>query len=275
MSPGDAVNDAKTKNPENTTQPQSAFKSMATSESNTLYLSKKTFDIPLLKDNGSNYTAWKFCQTTVLCLHGLLTIANGTEKKPKPLMGADALIASKVAEHQKLIDQWDKRNNKAFAQIAMNMDDGAMAEVIKTLGAHEAWKHMIKQWEGKGMQSLSFLFQQLMSTKIEEEEDLTTAFNNIQLLTSKMKTLGKPISNLMLAQVLMNALPPSYAIISSVVSTSNQGSTVTSDMVIEAAYAKEKWRKAGVGVVDTINTTEFIPIFSNLNKVEQTTFSIT
>ncbi|KAF8675472.1 Reverse transcriptase (RNA-dependent DNA polymerase), partial [Rhizoctonia solani] len=28
-------------------------------------------------------------------------------------------------------------------------------------------------------------------------------------------------------------------------------------------------------VVDTINTTEFIPIFSNLNKVERTTFSIT
>ncbi|KAF8682958.1 Reverse transcriptase (RNA-dependent DNA polymerase) [Rhizoctonia solani] len=229
MSPGDAVNDAKTENPENTTQPQSAFKSMATSESNTSYLSKKTFNIPLLKDNGSNYTAWKFCQTTVLRLRGLLTIANGTEKKPEPLTGADALIAT-------------------FAQIAMNMDNGAMAEVIETLGAHEAWKRVIKQWEGKGMQSLSFLFQQLMSTKIEEEEDLTTAFNNIQSLTSKMKTLGEPISNLMLAQVLMNALPPSYAIISSVVSTSNQGSTVTSDMVIEAAYAEEKRRKAGVGL---------------------------
>ncbi|KAF8689764.1 gag-polypeptide of LTR copia-type, partial [Rhizoctonia solani] len=248
MSPGDAVNDAKTKNPENTTQPQSAFKSMATSESNTSYLSKKTFNIPSLKDNGSNYTAWKFCQTTVLCLRGLLTIANGTEKKPKPLTGADALIASKVAEHQKLIDRWDKCNNKAFVQIAMNMDNGAMAEVIKTLGAHEAWKRVIKQWEGKGMQSLSFLFQQLMSTKIEEEEDLTTAFNNIQLLTSKMKTLGKPISNLMLAQVLMNVLPPSYAIISSVVSTLNQGSTIMSDMVIKAMYAKEKQRKAGVGL---------------------------
>ncbi|KAF8692843.1 hypothetical protein RHS03_08527, partial [Rhizoctonia solani] len=130
----------------------------------------------------------------------------------------------------------------------MNMDNSAMAEVIETLGVHEAWKRVIEQWEGNGMQSLSFLFQQLMSTKIKEEEDLTTAFNNIQLLTLKMKTLGKPISNLMLAQVLMNVLPPSYAIISSVVSTLNQGSTVTSDMVIKAAYAKEKQCKAGVGL---------------------------
>ncbi|KAF8748810.1 hypothetical protein RHS01_10534 [Rhizoctonia solani] len=120
---------------------------MATSESNTSYLSKKTFDIPSLKDDGSNYTAWKFCQTTVLRLRGLLTIANGTEKKPEPLTGADALIASKVAEHQKLIDQWDKRNDKAFAQTAMNMDDGAMAEVIETSGAHEAWKRVIERWK--------------------------------------------------------------------------------------------------------------------------------
>jgi hypothetical protein len=32
------------------------------------YLSKKAYDIPLLKDDGSNYTTWKFCQTTVLRL---------------------------------------------------------------------------------------------------------------------------------------------------------------------------------------------------------------
>ncbi|KAJ1304232.1 hypothetical protein OPQ81_005396 [Rhizoctonia solani] len=71
----------------------------------------------------------------------------------------------------------------------------------------------------QGQQSLSFLYQQLMSAKIEEEEDLMNGFNNIKSTVSKIKTLGETVSDFLLAQIIMNALPSSYAIVSTIIQT--------------------------------------------------------
>jgi hypothetical protein len=98
------------------------------------------------------------------------------------------------------------------------------------------------------MQSLSFLYQQLTTFKIEEDEDLTMGFNNLHTITTKMKMPGKPMSDLMLVQIMMCALLPSYAIVSTVIQTSNQHGSISSDTVIKAALAKEERRKKGVGL---------------------------
>jgi hypothetical protein len=111
-----------------------------------------------------------------------------------------------------------QRDEDAYTQIVLSMEDGAMGEVIETTLAHEGWMRIIECWEGKGMQSLSFLYQQLTRTEIED--DLTTGFSNLHTIASKMKTLGKPVSDLMLTHIMMNVLPPSYSIVSAVIQTS-------------------------------------------------------
>jgi hypothetical protein len=87
-----------------------------------------------------------------------------------------------------------------------------------------------------------------MTTKIEEDEDLTTGFNNLWAITAKMKTLGKPVSNLMLAQIMMCMLPPSYAIVSTVIQTSNQHRLILSNTIVKTALAEEEHCKKGVGL---------------------------
>ncbi|CCO30981.1 hypothetical protein RSOLAG1IB_12702 [Rhizoctonia solani AG-1 IB] len=215
--------------------------------SNNDYSSKKTYEIPQLKGDGSNYTAWKFRQEIVLGLRGLIEIAEGTDEPPEQLTEAEAREDSKVSGYQDQLAKWKKRDREAYAQITLNMEDEAMADVMRTRTARDAWKKVIERWEGKGVQSLSFLYQQLTTAKIEEDEDIATAFNNIRSLAKKMETLGEPISDLMLAQMMMTALPPSYSVVTSVIQTTNQASAVNPDMVQDTVLAEEERRRKGSG----------------------------
>ncbi|GAB1527327.1 hypothetical protein RhiTH_010502 [Rhizoctonia solani] len=63
-----------------------------------------------------------------------------------------------------------------------------------------------------------------------------------------MKTLREPISDLMMAQIMMNALPPTYAIVNTVIQTTNQASAVTPLMVKEATLKEEEHCKNSTGL---------------------------
>ncbi|KAJ1301781.1 hypothetical protein OPQ81_009010 [Rhizoctonia solani] len=185
---------------------------------------------------------------TVLRLCNLIGLIKGTDLKPKPLTEDEAKESVKVSDHVELVKKWTTQNNDAHAQIVLSMDNGALAEVMETTTAYKAWMHIVEHWEGKGMQSLTFLYHQLTTMKIEEDEDLTMGFNNLCSIALKMKTLGEPISNLMLAQIFMKALPASYAIMSTVISSANQNLPIMSDQVIKAATTEEECHKQGVGL---------------------------
>ncbi|CCO37217.1 Retrovirus-related Pol polyprotein from transposon TNT 1-94 Includes: RecName: Full=Protease [Rhizoctonia solani AG-1 IB] len=176
----------------------------------------------------------------------LLSIATGAEPAPVALTTEEAKDSAKVSKQVERMAKWKQRDDEAFLQITLNMEDSVMNNIVDTTSANKAWTRIVERWEGKGMQSLCFLYQQLMSTKIKEEEDLTTGFNLIKSTVSKIKTLRESISDFLLAQIIMNALPPSYAIVSTVIQTSTQQAAITSNAVCEAALQEEEhWRKGG------------------------------
>ncbi|KAJ1299274.1 hypothetical protein OPQ81_002679 [Rhizoctonia solani] len=72
-----------------------------------------------------------------------------------------------------------------------------------------------------------------------------------------MKTLGEPVSDLMLAQIFMKALPASYVIVSTVISSVSQNSTVSSDQVVKATTTEEEHRKQGVGLTAMFSQASF------------------
>jgi hypothetical protein len=162
------------------------------------------------------------------------------------LTDAETRDEVKVQERAWEIEKWSWRDQEAHAQITLAMADGVLADVVETTTVHEAWMRVIERWEGKGMQSLSFLYQQLTTTKIEEDEDLTMGFNSLCAIATKKKTLSEPVSDLMLAQIMMCVLPPSYAVVSTVIQTSNQHRSISSDTVVKATLAEEERRKKGV-----------------------------
>lgn len=212
------------------------FSTMASINHNS---SKKNYELPLLKIDGSNYNTCKCHQMMVLWLCGLLKVVLGTNKLPEPISVDDAKDLSLITTHADAVAKWSMWDKDAFAQVTLNMDNGAMIDMMETTSAHEAWTWVIKCWEGKGMQLLSFLNQQLTNTRIKEEDNITEGLNNLHLIVSKMKTLGELISDAMLAQVMINVLPPTYTIVNTIIQTSNQHTTIPPDIVFKAAIAEE------------------------------------
>jgi len=48
----------------------------------TMKTSSRLYDIPILKENGTNFQTWKYQICTVLDIRGLLNIAEGKEQRP-------------------------------------------------------------------------------------------------------------------------------------------------------------------------------------------------
>ncbi|KAJ1300249.1 hypothetical protein OPQ81_005078 [Rhizoctonia solani] len=135
MSP--TTTDSKSTSAEETKTDIRSYSMMQSTENS--YLSKKTYEIPLLKDDGSNYTAWKFQQMTVLHMRKLLMLTSGTDKQPTTLSGNDAQDEEKIKAYKETYAKWKQCDDEAFSQIMLNMEDGVMADVVNMTSAHKAW----------------------------------------------------------------------------------------------------------------------------------------
>jgi len=83
----------------------------------TMKTSSRLYDIPILKENGTNFQTWKYWICTVLDICRLLNIAEGKEQHPSQIlvtgMGDDATKAHAVQIEK--IKDWDCRNKEAKA----------------------------------------------------------------------------------------------------------------------------------------------------------------
>ena len=108
------------------------------------------YDIPILKENGTNFQTWKYWICTVLDIHGLLNIAEEKEQCPSQIpvtgMGNDAAKAH-VAQIEK-IEDWDCCNKEAKAQITLTLSNEPLSGVIHAVSAADAWNKLNYRYEG-------------------------------------------------------------------------------------------------------------------------------
>jgi len=103
--------------------------------------SSHLYDIPILEENSTNFQMWKYQICTVLDICGLLNIAEEKEQRSSQIlvtgMGDDAAKAH-AAQIEK-IEDWDRRNKEAKAQITLTLSDEPLSGVIHTVSAANAW----------------------------------------------------------------------------------------------------------------------------------------
>jgi len=116
----------------------------------TMKTSSYLYDIPILKENGTNFQMWKYRICTVLDIRGLLNIAEGKEQHPSQTlvtgMGNDAAKAH-AAQIEKTED-WDHRNKEAKAQITLTLSDEPLSGVIHAVSTADAWDKLNHRYEG-------------------------------------------------------------------------------------------------------------------------------
>jgi len=98
------------------------------------------YDIPILKENGTNFQTWKYRICTVLNIRGLLNIAEEKEQRPSQIlmtgMGDNATKAH-TAQIEK-IEDWDCHNKETKAQITLTLSDEPLSGVIHAVSTADA-----------------------------------------------------------------------------------------------------------------------------------------
>ena len=114
--------------------------------------SSRLYDIPILEENGINFQTWKYRICTVLDIHRLLNIAEGKEQRPSQILvtGMNDDAAKVHAAQIEKIEDWDRHNKEAKAQITLTLSDEPLSGVIHTMSAADAWDKLNCRYEGRG-----------------------------------------------------------------------------------------------------------------------------
>src|SRR5882762_8804781 len=110
--------------------------------------SSKLYDVPLLEDNGANFTFWKYRVSLVLQVRELWPLVDGTEKPPTDVTTPEYA-------------NWAYRDREARAQIVLTLADEPMNTVLNVTTAKESWDKIRARYEGKGKQKIAYLISDL------------------------------------------------------------------------------------------------------------------
>ena len=98
------------------------------------------YDIPILKENGTNFQTWKYLICTVLNICGLLNIAEEKEQHLSLILvtgTGDNATKAHTAQIEK-IEDWDHHNKEMKAQITLTLSDEPLSGVIHAGSAADA-----------------------------------------------------------------------------------------------------------------------------------------
>jgi len=107
----------------------------------TMKISSCLYDIPILKENGTNFQTWKYQICTVLNIHELLNITEGKEQHSLQILvtGMDDNAAKAHAAQIEKIEDWDCCNKETKIQITLILSDELLSGMIHTRSAADAW----------------------------------------------------------------------------------------------------------------------------------------
>ena len=199
----------------------------------------KLFDsLKPLEDDGNNFSTWKFRQIQIFEARGLKGHIDGTTKKPIVTPAAvpaamastatAATIAVTVAPSEEL-EKWNKNEQSASMQITMHVGEEVLRHIMDQTSAENMWKAILIKFGGKGAQSAANLIYAICRSTLDDDKDMSTQINEFKENARRLANLGYSLQDAVLAVMLINALPPSYATVRTVLTTS-AASTITLDI---------------------------------------------
>ena len=143
---------------------------------------------------------WKYQIMTVLDIHRLWEIVDGTKKKPDQ---------SKVAE----LEEWTAKDKEARAQITLTLKDEPLSGVLLAMSAEGIWRKLSKCYEGKGKQSIAYLIGELFCSTLSDESPMEMQLNAMCQKAYVLKSLSQPLDDSLVVVAMVISLPVTYSIL--------------------------------------------------------------
>jgi len=157
----------------------------------------KLFDALLpLEDNGTNLSTWMFRQRQIFKARNLIGHIDGTVTKP--------------SDPSELL-KWEKNDDTACMQISMHVGEEVLQHIMDLSTAKEMWDAIIIKFGGDGPQSAAFLIQNICRKTLVDDKSMSVQINELKDDVRKLKGLGYSLDDNILAFMLCNSLPLSYA----------------------------------------------------------------
>ena len=207
--------------------------------------SSHLYDIPILEENGTNFQMWKYRICTVLDIHGLLNIAEGKEQHPSQIlvtgMGNDATKAH-AAQIEK-IEDWNRRNKEAKAQITLTLSDEPLSRVIHAVSAADAWDKLNHWYEGQGHQMIAQFIGEIFHTTFMNNSPLKLQINTICHKAHILQTLNHSLTDSLMAIAIIYSLPKTYSTLKTILLFTPEDK-LSSDAIINHILVEEKSQKS-------------------------------
>ncbi|KAJ8463405.1 hypothetical protein ONZ51_g10275 [Trametes cubensis] len=200
--------------------PSTSTPTVTTSQSSCLH------DIAFLKNDGSNFTMWKFRISRVLMQHGLWTIISRTEPQPD----SSANTAART--------NWTACDENTFTQITLTLKDEPLNGVMHLTTSKEVWDKLVTAYEGKGQQTMASLISELFRGTLSNEALLRPQLDMMLHKKHLLTSLGQPLSDSLIAIAMSISLPPSYLTLRTILMAAD--TTPTTEKVISAVMKHEK-----------------------------------
>lgn len=177
--------------------------------------SNRLYDIDALKNDASNFSAWKYRCKRILQLRKLWGVVDGTEKEPDALTGDPDALA-----------EWKEKDEHALTQIALTLDDEPLNGVVHLEHAKQVWDRLMANYEGKGKQTMASLIGELFRDTLSDDSPLRPQLDAMTNKRHLLASLGVSLDDSLIAIAMVLSLPPSYSTLRTILMSTQDASRV-------------------------------------------------
>lgn len=145
--------------------------------------------------NAENYDTWKMQMRAILIKNDLWSYVDESAKCP-----------TETAEAEK----WSKQDQKAAADIMLAMSPTELGLIAECHTARQMWLRLESTYQSKGPARKATLLKRVALSRMRESENVRAHLNDFFDAVAKLKEIGVPIGDELLAILLLYSLPDSY-----------------------------------------------------------------
>ena len=194
-------NPANPANPANPVNPQTA---PATEPLSYAYSTGNAFST-FAKFNGKNFFIWRRKMETQPRALGQLEVVDGTLHAPVP-----AVPNQPTPDETREINAWKLRSARAYAEIALRLEDEYGETISTTDNPHTAWTMLETSYGAHQSGIQSVINAELTLTKWDGQTPTTTHRDHMKALRTRLAGAGLTITALKFYNHSVNSLPADY-----------------------------------------------------------------
>lgn len=109
------------------------------------------------KFNGKDFSVWKFQMESYFDYHNLLSIVDGSQRKPLGPLATDSQEIKNAKQYR--IEEWEKADKKARLVLGMALETNVVRQVMNLRSAAEMWSRLCTLYELRNPTSVHLLLQ--------------------------------------------------------------------------------------------------------------------